>query len=299
MSTPPDPCKCCKPRYIKFQLNYDLTTATASQEAQVKEYWDGIPPDDAGSPWVVTVYNLQRLIGSYTFSGATNEVGYAVWDDVEDKYKIFYMPQGADGVYGYGRFAPADNDLPSATGDINDLALLTSNTVNAAYHGTPAVTFEQDGAMKFRKIIANATGIYTVHFRVSVRLASPGSSYLHKQATVTGTVNLSTGNINSGAVTSNLCSNEFFIRRTFKVLKNTDISDPNDTTDLLIAANVWNNYECGRLSYFDFMFSDTLDLTTGDELTIWYDRASDVGTASGLYVAYSTSLTLHFSDEPL
>jgi hypothetical protein len=50
MSTPPDPCKCCKPRYIKFRLNDPITVADEKAEAEVQLYWDGIPPDDAPTP---------------------------------------------------------------------------------------------------------------------------------------------------------------------------------------------------------------------------------------------------------
>lgn len=101
MSTPPDPCKCCKPRYIKFRLNDPITAADEFASANVELYWDGIPPDDAPdppNPWVVDVYNLERQANEYVFSAAEDEVGYAIWDDVEDKYRIFYLPTAGSDV---------------------------------------------------------------------------------------------------------------------------------------------------------------------------------------------------------
>lgn len=95
MSTPPDPCKCCKPRYIKFKLTEGLTVTTEKAEAEVQLYWDGIPPDDAPAPpnpWEVDVYNLEIVANLYVFQADVDDVGYAVWDDVEDKYRIFYLP---------------------------------------------------------------------------------------------------------------------------------------------------------------------------------------------------------------
>ena len=102
MSTPPDPCKCCKPRYIKFRLNAALSTADEFKAATVEKYWDGIKPDDAATPWVLNVYNLRQTPdgagGSpvYVYSGVSGDVGYAIWDDVRDLYWIVAPPRATN-----------------------------------------------------------------------------------------------------------------------------------------------------------------------------------------------------------
>lgn len=78
-------------RFIKFTLYQTLNTTDASQaNCTVNDYWNGPNPGST-----VTVHNLAQG-GAYKFSGNTNDTGYAVYDEIANKYKIFTLNFSGD-----------------------------------------------------------------------------------------------------------------------------------------------------------------------------------------------------------
>lgn len=75
-----------KAHMIHFTLPSALATTDASKAScTVNDFWGGVSPGAT-----VTVLNMPAAT-NYTFSGASGNKGYAVYDDIEDAYKIIQM----------------------------------------------------------------------------------------------------------------------------------------------------------------------------------------------------------------
>jgi len=74
-------------RFIKFRLIGSLTRFTESASASVVHYYDGyIPPGN------VDVYNLEwRANDIYEFSGGSNSIGLAIYNDVKRRYEVWQI----------------------------------------------------------------------------------------------------------------------------------------------------------------------------------------------------------------
>lgn len=83
--------------WIKFKLNYALTTAQSSQASTVLEYWGTKSP----APGPLSVFNLEtNVAGTFVFHGNANAVGYAVWDEKLARYKIIVIESDSDDAHG-------------------------------------------------------------------------------------------------------------------------------------------------------------------------------------------------------
>lgn len=75
-------------KWIKFTINSQLKYNASSVAATLVTKWDGreVPTG------TLTVYNSETdASGVYEFWGPTDAVGYAVWDEVDSKYKIIAL----------------------------------------------------------------------------------------------------------------------------------------------------------------------------------------------------------------
>lgn len=109
MPQPSEECLCCKALWIEFTLCEDLTCADERKCARVDDYWQGEVPGsnkcgddvctstcasvgDPNSP-AVCVYNQWADADHtrYHFVGVKGDKGIAVYDDIEDKYRIVVL----------------------------------------------------------------------------------------------------------------------------------------------------------------------------------------------------------------
>lgn len=98
-------------RFIEFAVSGTFAKTNASISASVIQYWNG--PNPGGT---VTVYNLTDSTGNYVFSGPNSGRGYAVYNEIENKYYIFTMKQtGTD----LDEVILIDNSTPGLMLDVN------------------------------------------------------------------------------------------------------------------------------------------------------------------------------------
>ena len=74
-----------KARFIEFTLPSALALTDASKAScPVVAFWGGYDPGST-----VTVYNYADVAGNYQWEGDNGAHGYAVWDDVLGRYRIW------------------------------------------------------------------------------------------------------------------------------------------------------------------------------------------------------------------
>lgn len=74
-------------RWVEFVLTSALATTDASKSGcNVNAYWDGTQPGST-----VIVHNMPSRTGNYVFSGVAGSHGYAVWDDILNRYRIVQL----------------------------------------------------------------------------------------------------------------------------------------------------------------------------------------------------------------
>lgn len=138
-----------KARFIKFKLSEDITCNDESEGATVLAFWNGRDPDPESTG--IIVWNLASTIesGKYKFAAPNNSVGYAVWDEKEEKYKIWVLENKARFIAGSlntvltagGTVACTvskywDGSSPGGTVSVTDISGIFTGTIGRKFQAT-------------------------------------------------------------------------------------------------------------------------------------------------------------------